>query len=63
MREFIGNLPLVVKAYAWARAMGADGIRDAAELSVLANEYMEERLLRSAGSRSATRRSRRAGWR
>ena len=48
VREFFGNIPQVVKAYAWVRAMGADGIREAADLSVLANNYMEERLLRSA---------------
>ena len=49
VREFLGNIPLVVKAYAWVRAMGGDGIRDAAELSVLANEYMEERLVHVRG--------------
>jgi glycine dehydrogenase subunit 2 len=49
VREFLGNIPLVVKAYAWVRAMGADGIRDAAALSVLANAYMEERLLQIRG--------------
>ena len=26
VREFWGNVPQVVKAYAWARAMGAEGI-------------------------------------
>ena len=30
-----------MKAYSWVRAMGADGIREAADLSVLANNYME----------------------
>ena len=42
MREFWGNVPQVVKAYAWARAMGADGIAEASDLSVLANNYMEQ---------------------
>jgi glycine dehydrogenase subunit 2 len=45
VREFWGNVPQVVKAYSWARAMGAQGIRQAADLSVLANNYMEQRLL------------------
>jgi glycine dehydrogenase subunit 2 len=49
VREFMGNIPVVVKAYAWARAMGAQGIRDAADLSVLANNYMETRLLAIPG--------------
>lgn len=49
VREYWGNVPVVVKAYAWARAMGAEGIRDAADLSVLANAYMERRLLEVRG--------------
>ncbi len=49
VREYWGNVPVVVKAYAWARAMGAEGIRDAADLSVLANNYMERRLLQVRG--------------
>ncbi|MEM7443204.1 MAG: aminomethyl-transferring glycine dehydrogenase subunit GcvPB [Pseudomonadota bacterium] len=44
VREFWGNAPQVVKAYAWARAMGAEGLREAADLSVLANNYMDKRL-------------------
>jgi glycine dehydrogenase subunit 2 len=49
VREFWGNVPVVVKAYAWTRALGAEGIRDAADLSVLANNYMETRLLKIRG--------------
>jgi glycine dehydrogenase subunit 2 len=49
VREFWGNVPQVVKAYSWARAMGADGIRDAADISVVANHYMERRLLEVRG--------------
>ncbi len=45
VREYLGNLQQVVKAYSWLLAMGADGIREAADLSVLANNYMETRLL------------------
>ncbi|MFW2543798.1 aminomethyl-transferring glycine dehydrogenase subunit GcvPB [Primorskyibacter sp. 2E107] len=44
VREFWGNAPQVMKAYAWARAMGAEGLRDAADISVLANNYMDLRL-------------------
>jgi glycine dehydrogenase subunit 2 len=44
VREFWGNVPQVMKAYAWARAMGADGIREASDISVLANNYMDMRL-------------------
>jgi glycine dehydrogenase subunit 2 len=42
-------VPQIVKAYAWARAMGADGIREASDISVLANNYMEKRLLEIPG--------------
>jgi glycine dehydrogenase subunit 2 len=49
VREFWGNVPQVVRAYSWARAMGADGITEASDLSVLANKYMEGRLLAIRG--------------
>ena len=64
VREFWGNVPQVVKAYAWARAMGAEGIAEASDLSVLANNYMEQRLLAIRGvtqSHPACRQRR--GWR
>src|SRR6185503_19095826 len=44
IREFMGNLPVVVRAYAWSRGMGADGINEASDLSVLANNYMASRM-------------------
>jgi glycine dehydrogenase subunit 2 len=49
VREFLGNLQQVVKAYSWVLAMGGDGIREAADISVLANNYMETRLLAIPG--------------
>ncbi|WP_210482661.1 aminomethyl-transferring glycine dehydrogenase subunit GcvPB [Microvirga antarctica] len=52
VREFWGNIPQVVKAYAWARSMGAEGINEASDISVLANNYMEVGLL---GIRGITR--------
>lgn len=44
VREFWGNVPQVVKAYAWSRAMGADGIQLASDISVVANNYMDKKL-------------------
>jgi glycine dehydrogenase subunit 2 len=44
IREFWGNVPQVVKAWAWARAMGAEGIQTASDISVVANNYMDHRL-------------------
>ncbi len=37
-------MPQVVKAYAWARAMGKDGIEMAADISVVANNYMDKKI-------------------
>ena len=44
IREFLGNAPQVVKAYAWARAMGAGGINAASDLSVVADTYTDAKL-------------------
>lgn len=49
VREYLGNLQQVVKAYAWTRAMGAEGIAEAADISVLMNNYMEQELLKIRG--------------
>lgn len=49
VREFWGNVPQVVKAYAWARAMGAEGIKLAADISVVANNYMDKKLAEIKG--------------
>lgn len=49
VREFLGNVPVVIRAYSWTRAMGIEGLRDAANISVLANNYMEKRLLAIPG--------------
>ncbi|WP_431283391.1 aminomethyl-transferring glycine dehydrogenase subunit GcvPB [Humitalea sp. 24SJ18S-53] len=44
VREFMGNVHIVMRAYAWARGMGAAGIHEASDLSVLANNYMQKGL-------------------
>jgi glycine dehydrogenase subunit 2 len=49
VREFLGNVPEIIKAYAWVRAMGGDAIDRASDLSVLANNYMEKKLLQIRG--------------
>jgi glycine dehydrogenase subunit 2 len=49
VREFWGNVPQLVYAYAWSRAMGAEGIQEASDVSVLMNNYMEKRLLEIRG--------------
>jgi glycine dehydrogenase subunit 2 len=42
VREYWGNVPQVVRAYGWVRAMGADGLTEASDISVVANHYMEQ---------------------
>ncbi len=49
VREFWGNVPQVVKAYAWARSMGAEGIQLASDISVVANNYMDKKLAEIPG--------------
>lgn len=49
VREYLGNVHQVIKAYAWTRAMGAEGISQAANISVLMNNYMEKELLKIRG--------------
>ena len=49
VREYLGNVHQVIKAYSWLRAMGAEGISEASDISVLVNNYMERELLKIRG--------------
>jgi len=49
IREFYGNIPLVLKAYAWTMSMGAEGILEACRLSVIGNNYLEKLLMAIPG--------------
>lgn len=44
LRAFLGNLAVVVRAYAWVMALGADGLRAVAETSLVNNNYLERKL-------------------
>ncbi len=44
IREYWGNVPQVVKAYAWARAMGPRGSTWRPTSRVVANNYMDKKL-------------------
>jgi len=44
IRSFFGNPQSMLKAYAWIMQHGADGLREAAECSVLNNNYLEKKL-------------------
>jgi glycine dehydrogenase subunit 2 len=44
LRAFLGNLAVVVRAYAWTMSLGARGLREVAEVSVINNNYLESQL-------------------
>ncbi len=46
---FFGVAPNVVRAYAWIMALGADGLREVAEIAVLNNNYLMARVLEIPG--------------
>ncbi len=46
VKAFYGNFSVLVKAYAYIKALGAEGLREVAENAVLNANYMKERLKR-----------------
>ena len=44
VRSFYGNAAIALRGYAWIMQLGADGLREVAEISVLNNNYMEKKL-------------------
>jgi len=40
VRDFMGTACVILKAYAWTMMMGADGLRECADISVINNNYM-----------------------
>ncbi len=44
IRDFYGTAGVVLRAYAWVMSMGAEGLREAADISVLNNSYLLRRL-------------------
>jgi len=49
IRDFLGNLPVVVRSYAWCMVMGARGLREVAEISMINNQYLAEKLRKIRG--------------
>ena len=45
VRGFLGNWMGVIRAYAWIRNLGPDGLREVAEISVLNNNYLDRLLM------------------
>ena len=42
---FYGVAPVVLKAYAWVMSLGAEGLREVAEIAVLNNNYLLKKML------------------
>ncbi|MGB4137950.1 MAG: aminomethyl-transferring glycine dehydrogenase subunit GcvPB [Microbacterium sp.] len=53
LRPFWGVTPNLIRAYAWIRALGAEGLREAAEVAVINNNYVMTRLCAIDGVRPA----------
>jgi glycine dehydrogenase subunit 2 len=49
VRAFAGAAPVVLKAYAWAMSLGADGLRQVSEIAVLNNNYLLKKMLEIPG--------------
>jgi glycine dehydrogenase subunit 2 len=44
VRSFAGNIGVLVRAYAYIRALGGEGLKEASEQAVLSANYLKERL-------------------
>jgi len=49
VREFFGNVEVVLKSYAWAMSMGPEGLLECAHVSVINNNYLTKLLLAIPG--------------
>ena len=49
VRDFYGNVPVVLRTYAWIMSLGAKGLEMVAETAVLNNNYLEKLLLAIPG--------------
>jgi glycine dehydrogenase subunit 2 len=59
IRPFYGNAPVILKAYAWVMSLGAEGLREVAEVAVLNNNYLMKKVLEIPGASAPTPRGKR----
>ncbi|MDQ0198698.1 aminomethyl-transferring glycine dehydrogenase subunit GcvPB [Neobacillus ginsengisoli] len=50
VRAFHGVAQTVVRAYAWIRALGAEGLKEVAKIAVLNNNYLYHKMLKIRGA-------------
>jgi len=49
IRSFMGVVTVVLKAYMWVMSLGADGLKEVAEIAVLNNNYLLKKMLEIRG--------------
>lgn len=49
IRQFYGVVPAILKAYMWVMSLGAEGLREVAEISVVNNNYLLKQMLEIRG--------------
>ena len=49
VRPFYGYAPVILRAYAWVMSLGAEGLREVAEVAVLNNNYLLSKMLEIPG--------------
>lgn len=49
IREFLGNIETIVRAYAWVMSMGADGLRKVSETSIMNTNYLIKKMANLPG--------------
>jgi len=50
VREFHGVFPAVLRAYSWIMALGAEGLKEVAQVAVLNNNYIMNKVLKIRGA-------------
>jgi glycine dehydrogenase subunit 2 len=50
VRDFYGSIPVMMKAYAWIRSLGGEGLRNVARTAVLNNNYLFKKVLQIRGA-------------
>ncbi|MEM2111137.1 MAG: aminomethyl-transferring glycine dehydrogenase subunit GcvPB [Candidatus Bathyarchaeia archaeon] len=49
IRDFLGNVECIIRAYAWSMSLGAEGLREVAEVSTININYLDKKLSKIRG--------------
>ena len=50
VRDFYGSIPVILKAYAWIMSLGSEGLKNAARIAVLNNNYLFRKVIKIRGA-------------